>query len=130
MSHSRAEKRSAFRQMLPHSGARAKALRTIRRITAYGLIRPCMIKIILILVEVTSRIRVSLGKPFRPEDRHHRLSLCVDWLPALFADTAEYPRLRACIRKDGRRLCRVREPVLIVAQLSLTDIFHLNPKRQ
>ncbi len=84
-----------------------------------GIAHPCMIKIILILVEVTSRIRVSLGKPSRPEDRHNRLSLCVDWLPALFANTAEYPRLRACIRKDGRRLCRVREPVLIVSELSL-----------
>ena len=58
----------------------------------------------------------SLGKPSHPEDRQCCLSLCVDWLPALFADTVEYPRLRACIHKDGRRLCRVGEPVNILPQ--------------
>jgi hypothetical protein len=38
-------------------------------------------------------------------------SLCVDWPPALFAHTVEYLRLRACIHKEGRRICRVGEPV-------------------
>ncbi len=33
----------------------------------------------------------ELGKPSQPEV----LSLCVDWLPARFADPEEYPRPRA-----------------------------------
>ena len=81
-----------------------------------ALLRPCMIEIVLILVGGASKIAGSLGKPFRPEDRPHSLNLCADWLPALSANAAEYPRLRACIRKDGRRLCRVGEPVSIVSQ--------------
>ncbi len=52
-----------------------------------------MIEIVLILVKGAGKIISSLGKPSRPEDRPVGLSLCVDWLPALFADTAEYPRL-------------------------------------
>jgi len=75
-----------------------------------------MIEIVLISVESVRKIIVSLGKPSRPEDRRTRLILNVDWLPALFANTAEYPRLRACICKDGRRLCRVGEPVFIVSE--------------
>jgi hypothetical protein len=54
---------------------------------------PCMIEIVQILVEGISKIVGSLGKPTHPEDRPDGLSLSVDWLPALFANTAEYPRL-------------------------------------
>jgi hypothetical protein len=61
-----------------------------------------MIEIVQILIEGISKMIASLGKPSHPEDRSDDLSLTVDWLPALFADTAEYPRLRACIaRKVG-----------------------------
>jgi hypothetical protein len=52
-----------------------------------------MIEIVQILVEGISKIVGSLGKPTHPEDRPDGLSLSVDWLPALFANTAEYPRL-------------------------------------
>jgi len=80
-----------------------------------ALLRPCMIEIVLILVEGISKIVGSLGSRSALKT-DLGLSLCEDWLPALFANTAEYPRLRACIRKDGRRLCRVGEPVSIVSQ--------------
>jgi hypothetical protein len=80
-----------------------------------ALLRPCMIEIVLILVEGISKIVGSLGSRTALKT-DLGLSLCEDWLPALFANTAEYPRLRACIRKDGRRLCRVGEPVSIVSQ--------------
>ena len=86
---------------------------------------PCMIEIVLILVEGASKIMASLGKPSHPEDRPVGLSLTVDWLPALFANTAEYPRLRACIRKDGSRICRMggakRNPS------KLTHDLHIKP---
>jgi hypothetical protein len=52
-----------------------------------------MIEIVQILVEGISKIVGSLGRPSHPEDRLESLSLTVDWLPALFANTAEYPRL-------------------------------------
>jgi hypothetical protein len=80
-----------------------------------ALLLPCMIEIVLILVEGISKIVGSLGSRTALKT-DLGLSLCEDWLPALFANTAEYPRLRACIRKDGRRLCRVGEPVSIVSQ--------------
>ena len=80
-----------------------------------ALLLPCMIEIVLILVEGISKIVGSLGSRSALKT-DLGLSLCEDWLPALFANTAEYPRLRACIRKDGRRLCRVGEPVSIVSQ--------------
>ena len=73
-----------------------------------------MIEILLILVGDVSRVMSSLGKPLHPEDRPKRLILFVDRLPALFANTVEYLRLRACIHKDGRRLCRVGEPVIML----------------
>ena len=69
-----------------------------------GDAHPCMIKTVLMLVDNVSTITRSLGKPSHPEDRPHRLSLDVDRLPALYADTVEYLRLRACIHKVGRRL--------------------------
>src|SRR6185437_5574801 len=68
-----------------------------------ALLRPCMIEIVLILVEGISKIVGSLGSRSALKT-DLGLSLCEDWLPALFANTAEYPRLRACICKDGRRL--------------------------
>ena len=68
-----------------------------------------MMEFVKVLLLGFGRIHRSLGKPFRPEDRLHSLSLFVDWLPALFADPVEYLRLRACIYKDGRRMCRVGE---------------------
>ena len=52
--------------------------------------RLCMIESTLILAGNVSTITRSLGKPSHPEDRPHRLSLNVDRLPALFADTVEY----------------------------------------
>ncbi len=61
------------------------------------------------------RLRVHWGS--RPNLKTDRcdLSLSVDWLPALFANAVEYPRFRACIHKDGRRMRRVGEPVSILA---------------
>jgi len=78
--------------------------------------RPCMIPNIEALCRHVSTMSRSLGKPSRPEDRRSRLILSVDWLPALFAHTVEYPRPRACIHKEGRRMCRVGEPVIILLQ--------------
>ena len=77
---------------------------------------PCMIKFDLIGVfwRRLSKIAGSLGKPSAPEDRKCFLSLFVDWLPALFAHAVEYPKLRACIHKEGRRFSRVGEPVRIL----------------
>jgi hypothetical protein len=73
-----------------------------------------MIETVPILVGNVSTITRSLGKPSHPEDRPYRLSLDVDRLPALYADTVEYLRLRACLHKVGRRLCRVGEPVMML----------------
>ena len=78
-----------------------------------------MIEIVKVLLLRFGRVHQSLGKPSHPEDRPQGLSLCVDWLPALFAHTVEYPRLRACIHKEGRRMCRVGEPVNILLQPNL-----------
>jgi|SRR3990172_12789321 len=64
--------------------------------------------------DLAAIITHSLGKPSHAEDRHNRLSLYVDRLPALFANTVEYPGLRARIHKDGRRICRVGEPVIML----------------
>jgi len=82
---------------------------------------PCMIKFDELWLRWSSRMTGSLGKPSHPKDRQQCLSLFVDWLPALFAHTVEYPRLRACIHKDGRRLCRVGEPVSILPQLTFQE---------
>ena len=48
----------------------------------------------------------------------------VDWPPALFVHTVEYPRLRACIHKEGRRIFRVGKPVssLLVFLILQTNI--------
>ena len=75
------------------------------------------------LCRYVSTMSGSLGKPSHPEDsvRIARLSLRVDWLPALFAHTVEYPRPRACIHKEGRRMCRVGEPVIILLQANRRD---------
>ena len=80
-----------------------------------------MIEIVKVLLLMFGIIYESLGKPSHPEDRPQGLSLWLDWLPALFANIVEYPRLRACIHKDGRRMCRVGEPVNILLQLNLSD---------
>ena len=66
----------------------------------------------------------------RPEDRFYR-SLYVDWPPALFAHTLEYLRLRACIYKVGRRMCRVGEPVnkLLPFTLQRNRIMTIQPKK-
>src|SRR3989344_9322412 len=104
-------------RVLLHPGL--EAMPTIGRqpkLLLVGDAHPCMIKLHNPRPRWPGRIMRSLGKPSHPEDRQCCLSLCVDWLPALFADTVEYPRLRACIHKDGRRLCRVGEPVNILPQ--------------
>ena len=75
------------------------------------LTQPCMIKF-------NERLSKKLSKSFmfhregRPNLRTgFNQSLLVDWPPALFGHTVEYPRLRACIHKEGSRIFRVGKPV-------------------
>ena len=85
---------------------------------AASLTHPCMIKFHELWLRWSCRIIGSPGKPSHPKDRQKCLSLYVDWLPALFAHArcvSEASSLHT--QGDGRRLCRVGEPVIIIPQL-------------
>lgn len=72
---------------------------------------PCMIEMTEMLLRRLSKISRFTGEAVRSLGLVFNQSLLVDRPPALFAHTVEYLRLRACIHKEGRRMCRVGEPV-------------------
>src|SRR4030066_1408125 len=72
---------------------------------------PCMIEFNGMLLRRLSKNTRFTGKAVAPRGLVFNQSLIVDWPPALFAHTVEYPRPRACIHKEGRRMCRVGKPV-------------------
>jgi hypothetical protein len=70
-----------------------------------------MIEMTEMLLRRFSKISRFTGEAVRSLGLVFNQSLLVDRPPALFAHTVEYLRLRACIHKEGRRICRVGEPV-------------------
>src|SRR3990167_6550080 len=58
-----------------------------------------------------SKVLRFTGKAVRSLGLVLTRACAVDWPPALFAHTVEYPRPRACIHKEGRRIFRVGKPV-------------------
>ena len=77
----------------------------------YAQHQPCMIKFNERLSKRLSK-RFTFHREGRPDPRTGiNQSLLVDWPPALFGHTVEYPRLRACIHKEGSRIFRVGKPV-------------------
>jgi len=77
-----------------------------------------------------SKVYVSPGRPSLPKDWFFNQSLWLDWPPTLFAHTVEYPRPRACIHKEGRRIFRVGKPVTsLLSFLTLRiNIMTIQPK--
>src|ERR1039457_6658523 len=77
-----------------------------------------------------SKVLRFTGKAAAPWGLVFNQSLLVDCPAALYVHTVKYPRPRACIHKEGRRMCRVGKPVDSLLPLTLqTNIMTLQLKQ-